>query len=219
VLTVACVLRSGGDYKAEHVLALRRGVMRHLSVPHRFVCLSDRDLPCETVRLRHGWPGWWSKIELFRPGLFDGPALYFDLDTIVVGPLEGLGDGHRFTMLENFWDPKKIGSGMMAWSVPLTEIYEAFARDSAQVMRAYTTSDKWGDQAFILRHTRTAPEMWQRKYPGKIVSYKFHCRQNLPPKSNVAGTAIVPPGASVICFHGQPRPWRTPLWPADEALA
>ena len=44
MLTVACVLRSGPEYRAEHVAALAAGVIRHLSRRYRFVCLTDQRL-------------------------------------------------------------------------------------------------------------------------------------------------------------------------------
>jgi len=58
MFTVICVLRSGGQYDAEWVRKLRDGVKRNLARPHRFVCLSDVDVPCERIPLQHDWPGW-----------------------------------------------------------------------------------------------------------------------------------------------------------------
>lgn len=202
-LTVACVLKSGGDYQPKHVHALRDGVARHLSRLHRFVCLTDVAVDCEMVPLIHGWPGWWSKIELFRP--CSGPVLYLDLDTIVVGSLDDIAVGHRFTVLQNFWaeaykEPQRIGSGVMAWDCDLSSIYETFRRDADRLLVEYKTKAKWGDQAFIKDHTPVEMERWQQKYPGRVVSFKKHV---LPNRG-------VPAGASVVCFHGQPRPWGLP---------
>ena len=81
---VACVLRSGGPYDASYVARLRDGVERHLPSA-RFVCLSDVEVPCERIPLATSWPRNWAKIELFTPGLWDGPVLFIDLDTDVVG--------------------------------------------------------------------------------------------------------------------------------------
>jgi hypothetical protein len=201
-LTVACVLRSGGEYTPVHVEALRAGVAAHLKAPHRFVCLTDMKVACETIALEQDWPGWWSKIELFRPGIFAGPVFYADLDTIVTGPLDELVRGHEFTVLRNFWKPDRIGSGLMAWDADLSRIYYAFRCNPDRFIRDYKTPERWGDQSFIKDHSTFEPERWQAKYPGKIVSYKFHVRD--------AGR--VPPGAAVVCFHGQPRPWATNLW-------
>lgn len=90
-LTVACVYRSGGSvYTSHYVAVLRDMVARHLTVPHRFVCLSDADVPCERIPLVTTWRGFYSKIELYRPGLFTGPVLYFDLDTVIHGNIDEL---------------------------------------------------------------------------------------------------------------------------------
>lgn len=202
MLTVACVLKSGGDYRPHHVAALQAGVARHLSLPHRFVCLSDVDVPCERVALRNRWPGWWSKIELFRPGLFCGPTLYFDLDTIIVGSLDEIALGHRFTVLRNFWskkysEPQRIGSGVMAWNVDLSELYRIFAADADNFIRRYKSRARWGDQGFIRDHCAVPMERWQDKHPGKVVSFKL----------DVARARGVPVEAAVVAFHGKPRPW------------
>ena len=102
--TVACVLRSGGIYTEEWVDRLRRDVAANLAIPHRFVCLTDMAPDCETLPLRDPWTGWWSKLELFRPGNFNGPVLYLDLDVIVVGDLtEIVSHPHEFTMCEDYY--------------------------------------------------------------------------------------------------------------------
>lgn len=201
MITIACVLRSGGDYYPKHVHALRDGVARNLTLPHRFVCLTDMDVDCESLPLRHGWSGWFSKLELFD-GRLTGPVFYSDLDVKIVGSLNEIVRGHRFTVLQSFWadkykEPERIGSGLMAWDCDLSSIYETFRRDDNRFLVEYKTKAKWGDQAFIKDHAPIEPERWQMKYPGKVVSFKRH----------VAPNRGVPAVASVCCFHGPPRPW------------
>jgi hypothetical protein len=200
VLTVAFVLRSGGDYRPEHVARLADGVKRHLGIKHQLVCLSDMDVGSAVDRvipLRHGWPGWWSKLELFSPGTFGGPVLYLDLDTIAVGRLGDIAVGHRFTVLRNFWAAERIGSGVMAWDWDLSAIYAAFLEAPERFMREYRTTERWGDQGFIRFNAPIMPELWQERHPGKVVSFKLHCRP----------LQRVPAGARIVAFHGQPRPW------------
>src|SRR6185369_16858814 len=107
MLTVACVLKSGGIYDATWVSRLRDGVARHLPVDHRFVCLSDIEVPCERIPLEHDWPGWWSKIELLKlPSV-----LFFDLDTAIVGSLDDIARHALrtdFTMLRDFYAPQHV---------------------------------------------------------------------------------------------------------------
>ena len=201
MITIACVLKSGGEYAPRHVYQLQTGFVRHAKVPFNFVCLSD--LPgngYSVIPLKHNWKGWWSKLELFRPGLFDGPVFFADLDTIVVGNVDELLTGHCFTVLENFWSTQRIGSGLMAWDCDLSAIYEKFSEAPERYMAEGVTTENWGDQGFIRFNSPIEPERFQRKHPGKVVSYKFHCK------------AGVPPEASIVCFHGKPRPWLTELW-------
>ena len=90
MLNVVCVLREGGKvgYTAEWVDKLQRGVQRNLTIPHRFVCLSDCPVNCERIELVSGDYGFWSKMQLFQPGLLTGPTLYIDLDTVICGNID-----------------------------------------------------------------------------------------------------------------------------------
>ncbi|MHB2169962.1 hypothetical protein [Alsobacter sp. R-9] len=198
MLTVACVLRSGGEYLPHHVVRLREGVRRWLEQPFRFVCLADTPIPeVNCVLLRHDWPRWWAKLELFRPGVLSGRVLYLDLDTDIVGPLDDLVDGHRFTVLRNFWTETgtRIGSGLMAWNCDLSPLYETFRGHARDFMNLPQTPDNLGDQGFIQRHSPVPMDRWQDRFPGRVVSFRRHC------------TRGVPPGASIVCYGGPVRPW------------
>jgi hypothetical protein len=203
VLRVACVLKSGGDYRPEHVAALREGVGRHMRrTPYRFVCFTDNPKSVsacsEPIPLTQGWSGWWSKLEMFD-GRLTGPVLFFDLDTVIVGPLDDLALGHSFTVLRNFYDlDKKISSGVMAWRVDLRGIYNKFRRAPERFMREGKSVNFWGDQGFIQKNTPVGLTFWQDLHPGKVVSFKVDC----VPK------VTIPAGASVVSFHGKPRPWQ-----------
>lgn len=206
MLTVACVLRTGGDYLPYHVEALSSRVWDNLKIAHRFVCLTDvpDKMPKGVlgIQLPDMWPGWWSKICLFKKGLIDGPVFYLDLDTIPIGPMDDLVLGHHFTVLKNFWPQNtgQIGSGLMAWDCDLSSIYDSFKENARKYIDEYKVRGKWGDQGFISKTSPVVADYWQSKYPNKIVSWKLHC------------AAGVPEEAAIVCFHGQPRPWNTPLW-------
>jgi len=199
LLTIACVLRSGGIYSPDWVARLHRQAAR-FAPPHRFVCLSDALVPeVETIRLLHDWPGWWAKLELFRPALFSGTVLYFDLDTILVDDIAALGgfDG-GIGLLRDFYRPTGLGSGVMAWNgQEVAQLYHRFASEAGAWF-----SNPGGDQAFIEAALPGAQRL-QDRFPGKIVSYK------------VDGCAAGPPaGAAVICFHGAPKPHEIGGWVA-----
>lgn len=195
MLTVATVLRSGGVYDATWVTRLKVGVSAHLPIAHRFVCFSDVDVPCSRVPLEHGWPGWWSKIEVFR---FPGPVLFFDLDTLIVGDLTDIANAAMespFVMLRDFYRPNGMGSGVMGWSgldVSTACLYDSFCRDPEGWQRRVGGR---GDQGFI-EDIGFLPgiRLWQDIVPDQIVSYKAHrCY------------AGIPRDARVVCLHGRPK--------------
>jgi len=198
MITVAMVLRSGGQYAPAHVRALGHQVRERLKgVPHHIRVLSDQPVAgVVAVPLGHGFPGWWSKIELFRPGVFaDELVLYLDLDTIVTGDLAPLarypGD---FAMLADFYEPARLASGVMLFrpSPISAAIYERFLADPAGIMR----SEPHGDGGWIGRCVPDAGRI-QEIWPGLAVSYKA---------AAVARDGL-PDGARLLCFHGRPKPW------------
>jgi hypothetical protein len=204
-LTVLCVLKSGGDYNAEYVRKLRDGVARHLTIPHRFVCLSDVEVPCERIPLKHGWPGWWSKLEVFRPDVITGHTLYLDLDTVIVGDMNPVASiPYDFAMLNIREKDTQVGnSGAMWLAKPFPDVYERFAARPNFWMDYHRKNahDRYmGDQAFISDCFQKIPKLHDA-VPGMFRSYKYDRCQN-----------EIPTGCSVVCFGGTPRPHQAGGW-------
>lgn len=198
---ILTVLRSGGEYRPEHVERLAAQCARH-APGVAFACLSDVEAVPGRIPMRHGWPGWWCKPELFR---IPGPVLYMDLDTVVagdLGPLIEAAAREPLVVLRDF-NPqaRDLGSGLMAWSGDVEWLYREFAKDPQRHM-AQNRSGRWlGDQGFLERRLHGEPRAyWQEILPGAVVSWKKHCARG------------VPSGARVVCFHGQPRPWATSIY-------
>lgn len=193
MLTVACVLKSGGDFTAEYVVRLNSAVERHLAIEHRFICLTDQYqlYGVAQTNLIMNWPGWWSKLELFRPALLRPPVLYFDLDTVImddIAPLAQMATESEFMMLERFRFPGDFASGVMGWNRDHSYLFRHMAADP--------DPDAW-DQRYIttsLRERGTCIRRAQDAIP--TYSYKNHV---LKDERCVADAAIV-------CFHGHPRP-------------
>jgi len=200
-LVVTCVFY-GTKYKVEYVHKLKSAVERNLSVPIRFVCLSDREIDgVETVplpTLDKKREGWWQKVWLFYPGLFeDGDrVLYFDLDVVITGDLDYLA--HQWApepliMIYNFGPNRghcAHNSSVMLWSANderLNPIFTQYANDSDKIMNALH-----GDQCWIWRVLRDNVANWPRDL---IDSYKYDCRGK---KQN--------PLSRVVVFHGDPKP-------------
>jgi hypothetical protein len=79
----------------QDVWNLYQSVEKHSDRPFNFYCLTNdmkADLPGTKIQLLYNWPGWWSKMELFRPDLPCGRTLYMDLDSRVVSSLQPIFD-------------------------------------------------------------------------------------------------------------------------------
>lgn len=209
--TVICVLKSGGMYNAEWVRKLRDGVARNIDGPHRFACLSDVEVPCERIELQHDWPGWWAKIELFRPGVIEGRTVYLDLDTAITGDISGLfALPYAFGMLQNFSNPETVGSGVMWFRDGAPhQVYRKFIKQPAAYIAHHernASGSFLGDQAFIMNTLGDAniPRLTD-DFPG-IHSYKRTCLSGLPKD------------ARIVVFPGSPKPtevkdeWMLQAW-------
>lgn len=178
-MRVFCVLKKSREYDVDYVEHLKAGVSRHLpDVP--FVCIDGSE-----------WPGWWCKMELFRPGIA-GDILYFDLDTVIVGDLTEIASVGCFTMLSDFFHPHRLASGVMYLpEKDRAAIWDAWISDPDGVINHYRG---WGDGGF-LNDLVPGAARWQDVRPGQVVSYKAHILKTGLPKD-----------ARVVCFHGRPRP-------------
>lgn len=209
-MRILTVLRTGGkgEFTPAHVRALAAQVKRH-AFPYELEVLTDVDVPgVECIPLEHRWPGWWSKMELFR---LKGNILFFDLDTVIIGSLQNILAVDRLTMLRDFsrdgsykGRAEGLGSGMMF--LPESEragVWGTWIADPAKHMRE---AEHRGDQAFLESLWLDRAARWQDLVPGQIVSYKAHCN----PQWKTGGKAAVPPEARIVVFHGKPRPWAAP---------
>lgn len=197
MFSIICVLKSGGIYDQTWVRKLRDAVARHTTIPYRFVCLSDVDVPCERIPLIHDWPGWYSKIELFRPGVITGPTLYMDLDTAITGSLDGLADIQSdFATIRSFADKRLLGTGLMWFGKVPHKIYEKFAKQPDAYIAHYDRNQSGaylGDQGFINDVLDRKADILTDIFSG-ITSYKLHHKSKLLP------------GTSIVCFPGSPKP-------------
>jgi hypothetical protein len=177
---IACVLKPGGDYDTDYIDHFLSGLQKH-SASYEFMLLGNS-----------GWPGWWSKMELFRPSV-KGDLLYFDLDTMIVGQLDELMTVNTVTVLSDFNIPNRMASGVMF--IPEIErepIWREWIKDPEGHIKRWHGH---GDGGFLSQFWGGV-DRWQDKFPGQVVSYKNHC---VPIRG-------VPDNARVVCFHGRPRP-------------
>jgi hypothetical protein len=204
-LTVACV-KWGTRYSDLWVYRLQAMVMRHLSIPHRFVCLTDNEVPdIECRSLTSDLTGWWTKLELFQK--LEGNVLYLDLDVVLTALIDRIADIARqdpskLWMRDDFSyslkrprkdiDPQTrrllggngvCNSSVMAWNA------EAM-RDAWERFTPNVTTELHGDQNYLTRL------LWPDRIgflPDEMVgSYKYGRMRNEPT-------------APIMVFHGNPK--------------
>ena len=211
-LNVCCV-KWGTLYGAEYVNILYDMFLRNLAAPFAgwFLCFTDDPAGLhpriEMRALPPGLKGWWNKLFLFNGDVFaEGErVLYFDLDTIFVGGLDRIAayDG-TFIVLRDFYRADGLQSSVMAWEAGRFD-YLWREWDAAGRPEIAGGDQSWIEQAFV--SARFKPDIWQTRYPGEFVSYKVDdCAKQ------------VPASASVVVFHGRPRPhevasgWMPQVW-------
>lgn len=212
-MQIVSVLRTGLEYGADQARFL------HDQLPHDAVCMTNLDdiEGIDTVPLQDpDLIGWWAKMELFNP---EGPLgnedlFYIDLDTVVVGDLlplmDAVRDSREIVMLSDFYHPEHPASGLMFIPARVKQrIWKAWSVNPYWFMVRRRDGARRGDQGFIAEHARQIIR-WDDLCPGAVVSYKKHiAAPGMPGYINGVsmGDGTLPPGAVLVAFHGNPRPW------------
>ncbi len=169
MITIVCVYKTGPKFDPKYVTKLFNRLNQVVERDFKFLCLTDsgRLLSNDNIKtepLLFGLEGWWSKIEMFRPYLFDTDRiLYFDLDTLFLGPdIEKLLNviyRKDFMMLRAL-NPAMAkndapASGIMSWKSDCKEskiIYRQFMKNpvgNINRISQYKGAGQSGDQGFI----------------------------------------------------------------------
>ena len=222
VTECACVIHGSG-YDWQYVEKLHSmldrqlpgGVRMHVYTEH------DRSVPPHMVKhILEDWAGvsgpkksWWYKMQLFNSEHWQGPMLYLDLDVVVFNDMTWATAGHHdyFWTLRDFRYLQRPGysgmnSSLMYWNtVQFDWVWQKFRGENLEdVMRRHA-----GDQDYIgavIDHNK------RRFYPEKHVqSYRWQVQDGgmqFPSRtfSKPGAGAVINPEASVIVFHGSPKP-------------
>ena len=217
----ACVIH-GDAYDWSYVDRLYNMLNRHITPGIRLHVYTEEDRPVPSPMIKHtltdwGLKGpklaWWYKMQLFNPEHFKGPLLYFDLDTVVVDNLDWLVKlpTNNFWAVRDFkrlWNPAFYGinSSVMYWDTTQFEsVWKQFCRENFDTVIA----GYHGDQDYI---TAVIPDSYCKFLPiERVKSWRWECldggydfkkRRFLQPN-----TGTNPPQtASILVFHGNPKP-------------
>ena len=199
VLTVYSMC-TGDKYDPEYARVLKRMVTRHLSIKHRFVCISDKHIDgVDTIDPPTPYPGWWGKIGLFK---FTGQSLWLDLDVVLTGNIDGFVGTDKTLRICRNWAQSGHGgcqSSVMYWE-DAEWILDSFEYDIYACWPPSNIRPKlWGDQEYLtmLRDEDSLDVDYFDE--TQVASYKYHCLPRLlfdgPPRNT-----------RVVVFHGKPDP-------------
>ena len=203
---VICV-KWGNKYGEEWVWRLKAAVKHWFNADHDFVCMTDKPINgLDCVECAPDLPTWWSKVGLFRPGLFPGRNIYLDLDVVLTDDITGLlgefapgkvvaPDDFSYSLInpKHGLGPKMqkllggagtVNSSVMLWdSDDGRRVWDAFHPEKMDEVH--------GDQNWITQ--ALWPDKLQLLSPGWVCSYKYHVIQGVQP-------------SPVVVFHGDPKP-------------
>ena len=217
----ACVIH-GTSYDWTYVERLYNMLNRHITPGIRLHVYTEAERTVPAPMIKHElepWNitrarrGWWYKMQLFNSAHHAGPLLYFDLDTVIVNNIDWIWSQplKYFWAVRDFkylWRPThhNINSSIMWWdTTKYHKVCQDFCQqDLQQIMRRYH-----GDQDYIsyaipqnqrrcLQQDRVLSWRWQCLDGG----YDFRLRRGHAPGT---GTVLTD-NASVLVFHGNPKP-------------
>ena len=209
---VICI-KWGTKFGADYVNRLYKMVEKNLTLPHRFICFTDRpEGILEGVEIRplpelndEGIPDKaWKKLGLFTDKLADleGEALFLDLDIIIRDKIDCFFRKEGEIYIIKDWDfPNDIigNSSVFKFNVKQhADIIENFYKEGLDIRKRYKN-----EQAFLSHqmNDKGILKYWDK---GWCVSFKRNCLQPFP--LNFFLEPKDPVNAKILIFHGRPTP-------------
>ena len=222
VTDCACVIHGTG-YDWVYVDKLYNMLTRNLQHGIRFHVYTEASRPVPPHMIKHAlteWPGvsgpkraWWYKMQLFNTEHHAGNLLYFDLDCVIVNDLQWLVDlptQHFWTIRDFRYLQRQGHSGMnssvMWWNTEqFASVWQNFDKlDIDQTVRRYP-----GDQDYLgavidptQRRYFDQQQLQSWRWQVSEGGYDFTSRKPRQP----GATAQIDPAASILVFHGRPKP-------------
>ena len=210
----------GLKFPNSYVNNLYRSVQRNTTVPHRFICYTDRPegIECETRPFLVDLPVWWYIIGLTNPQHdHTEKVVYMDLDTIITGNIDDILNMDKpFATISDFGWPAGLQTAWIMWDrATRDKVWQHFTskyqpKDYPNLDCDYT---RWGGTNQFLEecmgvvriNKNSKPALpdcppvvrLQTEFPGACVSYKAQ---------GLAGKTSLPEGVKMVFFHGKPMP-------------
>jgi hypothetical protein len=217
---VVLTMKWGRAFSPDYVNVLHSAVKQNLSGHFSFVCLTDDPdglrsgidvLPLPDIGLEPDeWytSGVWPKLGLLNPDLagLAGRALFLDLDTIILDSIDQFFERSGAIILQDMgpaWrktprlGPQEPGTCVFAFNIgEQSHVPAAFMADKALNKQRFAN-----EQDFVAAHARDL-HLWP---DGWICSFKRHVARRWG-RDILSNPARPSSGASIIAFHGKPRP-------------
>lgn len=210
-LVIFC-MKWGPKYGPEYVNRLAAGVKKNLSLPHRFVCLTEEPkginpsieiLPLPNVGLPKGSKErGWNKLGVFDKSMSNlgEIGLFLDLDLIIVGSIDELFHfPGEFCIIKDWVKAKPAHGNSSVFRFKIgayPHLLEKFGPERKRIQATYRN-----EQEYVTAEAGPAPTWWPSDW---CVSFKRHAIPKgfaklwKPPRP--------PKGAKIIVFHGKPNP-------------
>ena len=207
-------LKHGTKYSAEYVNKLHSMVKRHLSLPHKFICMTENSTSLHSdIRVidlpKTNLTGWWYKPMVFDPSLgLNGTVLFIDLDVIIFKSIDKFFEYNPddFCIIRGFRKNNKHGMNSSCFrfkSGTLSKEYNDFIKNSHSIMSRLDGDQDWMQEA-ITKYSFW-PDNWLMSYKWEMVENK-----NIKSISEERYQVDVDPRykdeTSIAVFHGNPKP-------------
>ena len=222
IIDCACVIHSDG-YSWQYVDVLYNMLQRQLDRPFRFHVYTEADRPVPEHMIKHAltpWSGisghrksWWYKLQLFNPEHVNTNMLYFDLDLVLIRPVTWIveQDPNYFWSVRDFrylqgQKTYTVNSSVMWFNVPkFSHVWDQIKNtDMLTLSRRYHGDQDFIDATIDRPSKRFFPETHVQSYRWECLDggYDFRRRCYHQPGAGIG----VNDDASIIAFHGQPKP-------------
>jgi len=213
-------MKWGTKYGPHYVNSLYAMARRHLTGPFRFVCLTDdangiREevdcFPIPPVDIRPEAAGVpdraWKKLTTFSRDLeavygLRGPALFLDLDVVVVGSLDAFfTQPGEFLIIKDYRRPWRVTGNSSVYRYEIgarVDVLDYFREHEVAIRQAFRNEQTYLSDYL---HKQGKLQYWPSDW---CPSFKYHGIPIWP--TNYWREPFVPEGARIVVFHGECNP-------------
>lgn len=206
-------MKWGVKYGPEYVNTLYSMVKRHLTLPFRFICLTDNSdgfsegiesFPIPKLDIPNGPERGWDKLTSFVSPFYDiqGKVLFLDLDVVIVDNIDCFFSHDAQFPIINDWAIDGVVGNSSVYrfeSGAHANILDNFRKHHETIRKQHRN-----EQAYLSHfvHDQGKLSYWPTTW---CQSFKYHCTQKNYIKQWLKAPEL-PEGTKIVIFHGNPNP-------------